>query len=110
MFGRSKTNENFPSLAEKFGGRMIDAPRPSVVGETVTMLEDNRSKLENEIEDLTREITDKIERRRQLIVSLSAVTAAQTMLAGDKSLSSDQRSMADREIVISLKEIKVDEP
>lgn len=113
MFGFKKNDDevSISHSAEIFNRiKAIDAPRPSVVGETVTMLENNRAKLETEIEDLTREITDKIERRRQLIVSLGAVTAAQTMLAADKSLTSDQRQMADREVVISLKDIRLDEP
>lgn len=110
MFGFKKNDEIIPHTGEVFNRlRTIDAPRPSVVGETVTMLEDNRARLESEVEDLTREITDKIERRRQLIASLAAVTAAQTMLSGDKSLTSDQRQIADREVVISLKDIKFDE-
>lgn len=109
---KKKEDDIIVSHSREFLDRVkaIEVPRPSVVGETVTMLENNRAKLETEIEDLTREITDKIERRRQLIVSLGAVTAAQTMLAADKSLTSDQRQMADREVVISLKDIRLDEP
>lgn len=89
--------------------KAIDIPRPSAVGEMVSMFEGKRNELESEIDTLTRSITEDIERHRQLIASLAAVTAAQTMLADDKSLSKEQRQMADRQVLISLKDIKFDE-
>lgn len=111
MFGFKKNEPQFTANSPvKEQPRVIDLPRTSVVGETVEMFEKNRRTLEKEIESLTTEITDKIERRRQLTVSLGAVTAAQTMLADDKSLTKEQRAVADREVVISLREIKLDEP
>lgn len=83
-------------------------PNHEIVGSTVTLLEGQRNRLESEVDMLTRHITDLIETRRQAIKSLTAVTSSLIMLGDDKSLTPEQAKMADRDIVVSLADLRID--
>ncbi|QIW87536.1 hypothetical protein Ab1vBOLIVR4_gp19c [Agrobacterium phage OLIVR4] len=84
-------------------------PNHGIVGSTVSLLEGQRNTLEGEVDMLTRHITDLIETRRQAIASLKAITVSLVTLSGDISLTPEQAKIADREIVVSLADLRIDE-
>ncbi|QBQ72060.1 hypothetical protein Milano_038 [Agrobacterium phage Milano] len=83
-------------------------PNHGIVGSTVSLLEGQRNALEGEVDMLTRHITDLIETRRQAIASLKAITVSLVTLSGDISLTPEQAKIADREIVVSLEDLRID--
>jgi hypothetical protein len=84
-------------------------PDHGIVGSTVSLLEGQRNALESRVDSLTRHILELIETRRQAIVSLKSVTVSLVTLSGDMSLTPEQAKMADREVIVSLADLRIDE-
>lgn len=70
----------------------------SIVAVTASKLYASRGSFESQIDVLTAQIKRDIEKRRQLITSMQAVTLALSSLASDPSLTPEQSQQADREI------------
>lgn len=87
----------------------VITPDHGIVGSTVTLLEGQRNKFEGDVDMLTRHILELIETRRQAIVSLRAITVSLAALSVDMSLTPEQAKMADRNLVISLADLRIDE-
>lgn len=70
----------------------------SIVAITAQKLNASRVGFESQIDVLTAQIKRDIEKRRQLIASMQAVTLGLSALASDPSLTPEQAQQADREI------------
>lgn len=84
-------------------------PDHGIVGSTVTLLEGQRNRLEGDVDMLTRHIVDLIETRRQAIASLKAITVSLVTLSGDTSLTPEQAKITDRQVIVSLEDLRIDE-
>lgn len=101
MFGKHKL------IVEKADPGIL--PDHGIVGSTINLLEGQRNKFEGEVDMLTRHILDLIETRRQAIASLKAITVSLVTLSGDASLTPEQAKITDREVIVSLEDLRIDE-